>query len=95
MHSLQVKVILSNRLPPFVVLGGQEAIGQPHQAVFVLFLGSGEHPEDQYDQNDDHRHSHQVWQNRGFQSSRTGVWRTRRETYVSFSLPTCYVDFFK
>lgn len=93
-HSLQVKVVLSNGLPPLVVLGGQEAIGQPQRAMFVFLLGS-EDPQHQYNQKDDHRHPDQVWQDRGFKNSRTGVWRARSETYISFSLPSCYIDLFK
>lgn len=93
-HSLQVKVVLPDGLPPLVVLGGQEAVGQPQEALFVLPLGC-EHPQHQYDQNEDHQHSHQVRQNRRFQRSCSGVWRMRRQAYVLFSLPTCYFDLIK
>ena len=38
-HSLHVKVILSDRLSPFIILIGHEAIRQPQDALFVLPLG--------------------------------------------------------
>lgn len=59
-HSLQVKVILSNRFSSFVIFIGHESIGQPEHAVFMLPLGR-QHSQHQDQQYDYHRHAHKVW----------------------------------
>lgn len=57
--SLHVKVVLSNRFSPLVIFGGQEAIGEPQNSMFMFLLGC-QHPQHQNQQNDDSRNSNQV-----------------------------------
>lgn len=57
--SLQVKVILSDRLSSLIIFSRQETIRKPQDTMFMLPLGC-QHPQHQDKQNDNHCHSDQV-----------------------------------
>lgn len=57
-NSLEAEVVLAHGLAALVVVG-QEAVGQPQDAVLALSLGC-QHAQHQDDQNDGRRHRAQV-----------------------------------
>lgn len=58
-HSLHVKVILSNRLSSLVIFIGQKAIRKPQDTMLMLPLGC-KHPQNQDKENNNHCQSDQV-----------------------------------
>lgn len=58
-HSLQVKVILSNRLPPLVIVRSHKAVRQPQETMFTLLLDC-QHPNHHNKQNNNNSNPNQV-----------------------------------